>query len=58
MKMQPNSTHKKNTLHKYFFVIDKQCFLILKRFFSRHVIPYIQGHKCMVCFETNRAVFK
>ena len=58
MKMQPNSTHKKNTLHKYFFVIDKQYFLILKRFFSRHVIPYIRGNKCMVCFETNRAVFR
>ena len=58
MKMQPNSTHKKNTLHKYFFVIDKQYFLILKHFCSRHVIPYIRGHKCMVCFETNRAVFK
>ena len=55
-KLMQNSSI--TTLHKYFLVINKKCFLTLKRFFARYVIPYIRGHKCMVCFETNRAVYK
>ena len=62
MQSKSNSKLMQNssitTLHKYFLVINKKCFLTLKRFFARYVIPYIRGHKCMVCFETNRAVYK
>ena len=46
-----------NTLHNYFFIVNKNVLKRLKRFLLRYVLPHIRTRICMVCYDTTRTVY-